>query len=338
MIHTRYSCFGFRMKLQKERLKWARVSAGFSGPMAVQRQTGIKADTFKAHESGRNQFDFEQARSYGKAFGVEAVWLLTGEGPVWAGPPELMDPVRNLIARLSKETGKNFAYLSKKAGKNHAYIHQFITRKSPLTLPEDVRMVIASELGVPEKALKPSLVAGFDPEEPEPIQAEDPTTVGFAVTTNEKIAPTLPPGTLVEHAIYGGAGGGGEAMEVMIGGERGEAASGLWTFPPAFLKNELHLNLSSSDIVRVRGDSMEPTLWDGDRVIVDRSDVNVRVDGIFAISDEGSLIIKQVEIVRGTNPVEILCTSRNPAYSAFQLKLGGNTRVLGRVVARIGRV
>lgn len=270
MIYTRYLCSGFQMKLQKERLKWARLAAGFSGPKAVQKQTGIKADTFKAHESGRNQFDFEQARSYGKAFGVEAVWLLTGEGPIRPGSPKL--------------------------------------------------------------------VTGFDPEASEPIQAEDPTTVGFAVTTNEKIAPTLPPGTLVEHAIYGGAGSGGEAMEVMVGGERGEAASGLWTFPPAFLKNELHLNLSSSDIVRVRGDSMEPALWDGDRVIVDRSDTNVRVDGIFAVSDEGSLIIKQVEIVRGTNPVEILCKSRNPAYSTFQLKLGGNTRVLGRVVARIGRV
>lgn len=249
-----------------------------------------------------------------------------------------MDSVRTLIVELCDEKGITLATLSKKAGRNHAYMQQFVTRGTPKRLPEDVRATVASLLGVPESALKPKLVSGFDPDEAEPIQADDPTSVGLGVTTNDRLARNLPPGTIVEHSIYGGAGNGGEAMEVMVGGERGEAATDLWSFPPAFLKNELHLSLTASDIVRVRGDSMEPALWDGDRVIVDRTDTNVRVDGIFAISDEGSLIIKQVEIVRGTNPIEIVCKSRNPTYSAFNLKLGGNTRVIGRVVARIGRV
>ena len=185
---------------------------------------------------------------------------------------------------------------------------------------------------------KPKLVSGFDPDALEPIQADDPTSANSGVRLNESGTLDLPAGTLVEHAVYGGAGNGGYAMEVAVGGQRGEVAADTWTFPPAFLKNELHLSLTASDIVRVRGDSMEPTLWDGDRVIVDRTDTDVRVDGIFAILDEGSLIIKQVEIVRGTDPVEIVCKSRNPEYSSFNLVLDGNTRIVGRVVARIGRV
>lgn len=258
------------MQYQKDRLKWARVNAGFSGPKSVQQETGIKADTFKAHESGRNQFDFNQARAYGKAFGVNPIWLLTGEGTA--------------------------------------------------------------------QAERPKLVSGYDPDAAEPIQADDPTSVSVGVRLNENGTLDLPAGTLIEHAVYGGAGNGGYAMEVTVGGQRGEVAADTWTFPPAFLKNELHLSLTASDIVRVRGDSMEPTLWDGDRVIVDRTDTDVRVDGIFAILDEGSLIIKQVEIVRGTDPVEIICKSRNTAYSTFNLVLDGNSRVIGRVVARIGRV
>jgi len=249
-----------------------------------------------------------------------------------------MDSARALILRRSEETGKTLAYLSRKAGKNHAYLHQFITRKSPVKLPEDVRKILASELAVPEYALKLHIVSGFDPDAAEPIQADDPTSVGLGVRINETGTLDLPAGTLVEHAVYGGAGNGGYAMEVSVGGERGELGAATWTFPPAFLKNELHLSLTASDIVRVRGDSMEPTLWDGDRVIVDRNDTDVRVDGIFAILDEGSLIIKQVEIVRGTDPVEIVCKSRNTTYSPFNLILDGNTRVIGRVVARIGRV
>ena len=249
-----------------------------------------------------------------------------------------MDSVRALIVQLSDEKGITLAALSKKAGKNHAYMQQFITRGTPKRLPEDVRTKVAFLLGVPESALKPKLVSGFDPDEREPIQADDPTSVGIGVATNDLGSLNLPAGTLIEHAVYGGAGNGGYAMEVEVGGQRGEVAADTWTFPPTFLKNELHLSLSTSDIVRVRGDSMEPTLWDGDRVIVDRSDTDVRVDGIFAILDEGSLIIKQVEIVRGTDPVEIICKSRNASYSPFNLILDGNTRIIGRVVARIGRV
>lgn len=249
-----------------------------------------------------------------------------------------MDKIRSLIVRRSDETGKTLAYLSKKAGKNHAYLQQFITRGSPVRLPEEVRQVIANELQIPESALRPNLVSGFDPDATEPIQADDPTSANLGVRLNESGTLDLPAGTLVEHAVYGGAGNGGYAMEVAVGGQRGEVAADTWTFPPAFLKNELHLSLTASDIVRVRGDSMEPTLWDGDRVIVDRTDTDVRVDGIFAILDEGSLIIKQVEIVRGTDPVEIVCKSRNTAYSTFNLVLDGNTRIIGRVVARIGRV
>lgn len=249
-----------------------------------------------------------------------------------------MDSVRALIVRRSEETGKTLAYLSRKAGKNHAYLHQFITRRSPVKLPEDVRKIVARELAIPEYALKLNLVSGFDPDATEPIQADDPTSVSVGVRLNENGTLDLPAGTLVEHAVYGGAGNGGFAMEVAVAGQRGEVAADTWTFPPAFLKNELHLSLTASDIVRVRGDSMEPTLWDGDRVIVDRTDTDVRVDGIFAILDEGSLIIKQVEIVRGTDPVEIVCKSRNAGYSSFNLVLDGNTRIVGRVVARIGRV
>lgn len=249
-----------------------------------------------------------------------------------------MDPIRALILRLSADRDIPLKALSLGAGKNASYMQQFITRESPKQLPEDVRHRIAGLLGVPESALKPKLVSGFDPDEHEPIQADDPTSVSVGVRLNDNGTLDLPAGTLIEHAVYGGAGNGGYAMEVTVGGQRGEVAADTWTFPPAFLKNELHLSLTASDIVRVRGDSMEPTLWDGDRVIVDRTDTDVRVDGIFAILDEGSLIIKQVEIVRGTDPVEIVCKSRNPAYSTFNLVLDGNSRVIGRVVARIGRV
>lgn len=270
MRRTHLLWLNMGMETQRDRLIFARKEAGFRGFRTAATALKVNENTYKAHEQGRNNFDYEQAKIYGERFGFEPLWLFSGEGPM--------------------------------------------------------------------RVRKPKLVSGFDPDAAEPIQADDPTSVALGVRLNDNGTLDLPAGTLIEHAVYGGAGNGGYAMEVAVGGQRGEVAADTWTFPPAFLKNELHLSLTASDIVRVRGDSMEPTLWDGDRVIVDRTDTDVRVDGIFAILDEGSLIIKQVEIVRGTDPVEIVCKSRNTVYSTFNLVLDGNTRIIGRVVARIGRV
>jgi len=66
-----------------------------------------------------------------------------------------MDSARNIIAS-AVAAGRNLSELSKKIGKNHAYLHQFMNRGVPRKLPEDVRVALAAELGVPEVALKPN--------------------------------------------------------------------------------------------------------------------------------------------------------------------------------------
>jgi hypothetical protein len=63
-----------------DRLKQARVSAGFYKASDAIKKFGWKASTYRAHESHQNQFDAATALSYARAYGVNAGWLLTGEG------------------------------------------------------------------------------------------------------------------------------------------------------------------------------------------------------------------------------------------------------------------
>ncbi len=66
----------------QDRLRSARAKAGFSSARKAALRFGWSVSTYSAHENGQNRFDPESAKVYGRAFGVSAAWLLTGEEPV----------------------------------------------------------------------------------------------------------------------------------------------------------------------------------------------------------------------------------------------------------------
>ncbi|MAR73674.1 LexA family transcriptional regulator [Halomonas sp.] len=89
--------------------------------------------------------------------------------------------------------------------------------------------------------------------------------------------------------------------------------------------------------VKVRGDSMETTLTDGDWVLIDRKDRPDRPEGVFLLLVEGERRIKRVQRVAGGAWVLI---SDNSHYQAEMIppEKVGNVSVLGRCVVRIGRI
>jgi hypothetical protein len=78
----------FMSSSMSDRLKKARVSAGFYKASDAITKFGWKASTYRAHESRQNQFDAATALNYARAYGVNAGWLLTGEGEMSARYPE----------------------------------------------------------------------------------------------------------------------------------------------------------------------------------------------------------------------------------------------------------
>jgi phage repressor protein C with HTH and peptisase S24 domain len=179
------------------------------------------------------------------------------------------------------------------------------------------------------------LVGSFDPDSDE----------RRGVSSTGKGRHKLTPGSIAELEMRAGMGGGGFAAIAEVnddGAVNSYAADRVkaeWIMPPDFVRNEMHVSFGHSEIITAEGDSMEPDIRSGDRLVVDRLKRSVNQGGIFAVRDGDELIIKQVELVRPvTDPPRITCTSRNPAYSPFELTLDGSAEVIGRIAGKISRM
>lgn len=83
---------------------------------------------------------------------------------------------------------------------------------------------------------------------------------------------------------------------------------------------------------------MEPTLISGDRVIVDAAHRRPSPDGVYAILDPiGSVVVKRLQLVRGSDPLRIRIISDNPRHASEEEPLD-QISVIGRVAGRISRM
>lgn len=207
---------------------------------------------------------------------------------------------------------------------------------------------IETKGGRPRKLIEIARACGVSPEW---LLGESPDRGGpnsSEPTTRPIRAPrsSAPPSrkTLPEYDIRAGAayGGGMDDQAWQDGDVAGHEPVASWGLPQAYVERELGLSYGFADVLSVRGDSMDDgssqALRSGDRVIIDRKDVDPRQGGIFAVWDGGGVIIKQVEIVRGTEPPQIVCTSRNNNYKPINLIMDGNAHIIGRIAAKISKM
>lgn len=80
--------------------------------------------------------------------------------------------------------------------------------------------------------------------------------------------------------------------------------------------------------VRVRGDSMEPSLRDGDYVVVARDPT--AIEDVCVIDVGGELMVKRVHRDLGTGGLMVV--SDNKAYPPQHISSDTNVRIIGRVV------
>lgn len=238
--------------------------------------------------------------------------------------PNRMDSVRKLLLGLFDERGLKLSDVSKDLGKNHAYMQQFIKRGIPEKLPEDVRSKLAEMLGIDDRLLGA------------PLRQAQPQA--------QTLVAANPP-YLKEYAVKGGGSYGGGLVadgDWQEGGEPAQEVIAQWALPPSYVRNELNLSFDTADIISVRGDSMDDGskfgLSSGDRVIVDRADRDPSQGAIFAVWDGSGVIVKQVEPIRGSDPLRIICKSLNPRYEPFELLLDENAHIIGRIAAKFSRM
>ena len=101
-------------------------------------------------------------------------------------------------------------------------------------------------------------------------------------------------------------------------------------FRRQWLKSVSNAPLDQLVVIEADGDSMEPSIHDGDHMLVDRTQTNPRRDGIYVINWDGHINVKRVT----TDPARkrIVISSDNPKYPPNEAVRPDEVAVLGRVI------
>jgi phage repressor protein C with HTH and peptisase S24 domain len=207
-----------------------------------------------------------------------------------------MDDVRNTLERLIRERGEDYHSISRLLGRNAAYIQQFMHRGTPRKLAEEDRHLLSRFFGVDERELGASVSSG---------------TAG---TPKVVMVPRLRLGA----SAGAGAVAGSEALQGNIG------------FEAAWLR-KLSGSPAALSIIQVSGDSMAPTLTNGDDILVDRADAGARIrDGIYVLRIDDALLVKRVKVNASKHSLAVL--SDNAAYPGMPKVDPETVDVIGRVI------
>lgn len=89
-------------------------------------------------------------------------------------------------------------------------------------------------------------------------------------------------------------------------------------------------NSNFVQIITADGDSMSPTIDDGDLLLIDTSKKEITTDAIFAFNLNGGFYVKRVQ----RTPRGLKIISDNRTYESFEIGEGDVLNVLGRVCCR----
>ncbi len=206
---------------------------------------------------------------------------------------------RRALEALLDERGGDYAGLSRLIGKNPAYIQQFVKRGSPRRLAEEDRRTIAEFFGVP------AAILGVGDRN------------GSAFDRNSAAALVR-----IERLDVGASAGGGAFAD-------DERSFGGIGFDPAWMR-AIGANPATHRVILVDGDSMEPSLSDGDQIMVDRAAATAPLrEGIHVIRMDGTLMVKRLARAPGGR---LSVLSDNPDYPDHSGLDPADIAILGRVV------
>ena len=205
-----------------------------------------------------------------------------------------MEHVREELDRLIQQRRLGYSSISRMIGRNSSYIQQFIKRGSPRKLDDDDRRTLASFFGVDEQVLGGPPAPMRDGLIEIPVLNVD-ASAGFGAIAESETA----------HTRFG--------------------------FDERWLSRLTRAKSASLSIIHVLGDSMEPTLSDGDEVLVDASDEGSRLrDGIYVLRADDALVVKRVTLKPGGRKITI--SSDNSAYPSWDDVDRSEIQVVGRVI------
>ncbi|OYQ24667.1 peptidase S24 [Sandarakinorhabdus cyanobacteriorum] len=213
--------------------------------------------------------------------------------------------IRQRLDALITSRGEDYASLSRRLGRNASYIQQFIKRGVPRRLSESDRRILAQHFGIAEH-----LLGG-------------PTDRGHTLLPRPGLARAAEDYVLIpQYQVRASAGPG-----ALPDGERPSAAI---AFQAGFIRDIAPGAPDQLAILSVDGDSMFPTLANGDQILIDTADRTPSRDGIYVLRVDDALMVKRLSLNPATRRLTI--RSDNEAYPSWPDCDPTAVHIIGRVV------
>ncbi|MGB7405592.1 MAG: S24 family peptidase [Pacificimonas sp.] len=213
--------------------------------------------------------------------------------------------VRERLETLIATSGYDFTSLSRALGRNPAYIQQYIRRGVPKKLDEEARRHLAELLEVDERELGAPAGRAV-------VGAQGRSSSDYLLVP-----------------YFTGIGASAGAGALTPDGE--EAAETALALQMRWVREICGGDPDLLSVIKVQGDSMLPTLGDGDPILVDRSDGFDRLrDGIYVMRADDALLVKRVTRTPRSRVIHV--TSDNRDYPNVGDCDVADVDVIGRVI------
>lgn len=215
--------------------------------------------------------------------------------------------IRLRLDALITAAGEDYASLSRLLGRNPTYIQQFVKRGVPRRLSEDDRRLLAQHFGIAER-----LLGGPEDHAGRAVMAH----AGLRAAASHDYV-------LIPYLNVGASAGAGAVTDA-------EAPVAVLAFQSQWVRGIASGRPEALSVIRVEGDSMLPTLADGDNILVDTDDRERLRDGIYVLRTDDALLVKRL----GVNPAtkRLMIRSDNEAYPSWDNCDPAEVTVIGRVV------
>ena len=219
------------------------------------------------------------------------------------------DPLRQKIRDLLWQQGLTMKEASAEIGRSPSYLHQYLERGTPKALGHADAESLARLLGCKASELRHAQAPKRRPQK-----------------RRRRTAP--PPGAplvaIPEMAVEAAAGPG--ALNEEFAAEKAR-----WYLPEGMIRHEGDADPGSLRVLRARGDSMEPLISDGDRLLVDLARRTPGTGEMAVLWDGSGLVVKRVEVLPRAEPPRLRLHSANPEYEPYTC-LAEEAHIVGRVV------
>ena len=190
------------------------------------------------------------------------------------------DPVRERLRNALWQRGVSLAEASLAIGRNKAYLQQYLARGMPRVLAFADSEALGRLLGCDPAELRHDALPA-----PKPWKAKRrrPPGSGAAMAT------------VPEMEVEASAGAG--ALN-----DEHAPVKARWRLPDVMVRHEGDADPQALRILKVRGNSMEPEMREGDRVVVDTARRLPATGELFVLWDGDGLVVKRGEPEHGPGP------------------------------------